>query len=253
MVTIAQGPRKGRFQAASAVVVALVLHWLIQAVADFRVAPFVTEDAKQLQYGSLLHRFEHHTLQMLAALAVIGVLSRGHWVGWGLNFRNAGESWKLLTRGFFPVLLASLLAGHAVVPLLDRGAPARTVDSSELVATLVFSLFLVGLSEEIVFRGLLHTWLARHVGGSWPLAGLRIPCAASWSAGIFAIAHIAVDGWPPTASADARQLLLAFVLGIYYALAYERTGSLLAPVIAHNAVDGGIVLVELGVSAAMVG
>ena len=47
-----------------------------------------------------------------------------------------------------------------------------------------------------------------------------------------------------TMSADPRQMILAFVLGVYYAVAYDRTGSLLAPIVAHNVVDGGMVTVE---------
>jgi membrane protease YdiL (CAAX protease family) len=67
-----------------------------------------------------------------------------------------------------------------------------------------------------------------------------VPLAGLLAAAVFTLAHVSFRSM----SADPRQLLLAFVLGIYYAVAYHRTGSLLAPVLAHNLVDGGIVTAE---------
>ncbi len=37
------------------------------------------------------------------------------------------------------------------------------------------------------------------------------------------------------------QLVPAFVPGLYYAVAYHETESLVAPIIAHNAVNGAII------------
>ncbi|MGQ0552885.1 MAG: lysostaphin resistance A-like protein [Planctomycetota bacterium] len=68
------------------------------------------------------------------------------------------------------------------------------------------------LFEEFIFRGLIFGGLRRSQG-LWP--------AALASAAIFAIVH------PPVS------VLPVFVMGFCAALAYERTGALLAPMIAH--------------------
>lgn len=197
----------------------------------------------------------HHLAQLMLGLLLIGWVGRGRWAAFGLTLANRRTSWHLLTRGFFPVLLVSLLLGHALLPVLTGDPPARFSDGvpsgADLAGDLLFALVIVGVSEEVVFRGLLHTTLARGWLGTTSLLGVAVPVAGLWSAALFMVAHIGVAGWPlQITHFDPRQLLLAFVLGVYYAVAYHRTGSLLAPVVAHNAVDGGILVVEAAVAAA---
>ena len=246
-----------RLPALAALAAAFAGHFALQSLTRaLQVYPLLTDDPLLQQRGSWLHYVNHHTVQMLLALLAIGVLSRGRLAAWGLNLDHARESWRLLSRGFFPILLATLLAGHALVPLATGTPPPHFADGLprpvDLAGKLLFSLLLVGLSEEIVFRGLFQTALARFWRGTVRLAGVEVPTAGLWAAAIFTVAHVSFVLAPPwIAQADPRQLVLAFVLGIYYAYAYGRTGSLLAPVVAHNAVDGGIVLVELAVAAAM--
>lgn len=256
--SVGAGPAPGRLlPAIAALVAAFAVHFAIQSVTRaLQVYPALTADPLLQERGSWLHYVNHHTVQMLLALALIGLLGRGRFAAWGLNLRNAGESWRLLTRGFFPILLVTLLAGHALVPLLTATPPARFAEGLprpvDLAGMLFFSFLLVGLSEEIVFRGLFQTALARFWRGSVRIAGVEVPTAGLWAAVIFTIAHVSFVLAPPwIAQADPRQLVLAFVLGIYYARAYRSTGSLLAPVLAHNAVNGGILAVEVAVAAAM--
>jgi Na+/H+ antiporter NhaC len=65
----------------------------------------------------------HHVVQMLIAIVLIAIITRGHFKSAGLNLQNIRESIGLLTRGFFPVLLLFLLAGHMLIPIL-QGVPA---------------------------------------------------------------------------------------------------------------------------------
>jgi membrane protease YdiL (CAAX protease family) len=91
---------------------------------------------------------------------------------------------------------------------LAWGAPL--VAGASLLGTVVFA----PLFEEIVFRGLLYATLRRRL--AWPIA-------ATVSAGIFAIAH----GY------GAAGFGSVFLSGLLWAIAYERTGSLLPNMAAH--------------------
>lgn len=233
-----------------AVLVLLAIHFGVQSVArQLVVFRRFTADPVLVQHGSWLHYLNHHVAQMAVALVLIALLTRGQFTAAGLNLSNFRESLRLLTTGFFPVLLFFLLAGHALTPLLQGVPPERFADgirTMDLLGLLLFSWVVVGVSEEIVFRGFFQTALAQFWHGTVTILGVEVPVAGLWAAIVFTIAHISFR----TASADPRQLILAFVLGIYYAVAYYRTGSLLAPVLAHNVVDGGIVTVEWLVAAA---
>lgn len=91
--------------------------------------------------------------------------------------------------------------------------------SDVLVAQLRFSFVLVGLSEESVFRGLMQPLLARHLRGSMRLVGVEIPTDGVWAAVIFTIAHIGIDWTTLTITTlDPGQLILAFVIGCFYAV-----------------------------------
>lgn len=194
---------------------------------------------------------EHHTVQLLLGLATVMVLSRGRPASFGLRRGDLTAARQLLLRGFLPLLLLGLLAGHTAVPLLQGAPPGRFADGlpavPDLLGMLFFAAVLVGISEEVLFRGVFHTLLAREWRGTVTLLGVRLPVAGLLSSALFTIAHVHFT--PEGVTADPRQLVLAFVMGLYYAVAYERTGSLLVPVVAHNAVDGGILLAELGVTA----
>jgi membrane protease YdiL (CAAX protease family) len=104
---------------------------------------------------------------------------------------------------------------------LAWGSPL--VAGASLLGTVVFA----PVFEEIIFRGLLYATLRRRL--AWPVA-------ATLSAAIFAIAH----GY------GAAGFGSVFVSGLLWAIAYERTGSLLPNTAAHVlnnvAAAGGVLL-----------
>jgi len=83
----------------------------------------------------------------------------------------------------------------------------------------LFGLVLLApVVEELVFRGLLFGTLRR---------GLNMWTSAVLSAAVFAVAH----GY------GAWGFASVFFSGVLWALAYERTGSLLPPILAHAATN----------------
>lgn len=239
-----EGGGKALIVAWLALIALLAIHFGIQLGArQLWIFPHITDDPLLLQHGSWLHYLNHHLAQMAIALVLIAILTRGRFRAAGLNLAHARESLRLLTSGFFPVLFLCLMVGHVITPIVQGVPPERFAGglrAMDLVGILVFSWIIVGLSEEVVFRGFFQTALAKFWRGTVKMVGVQVPVAGVWAAIIFTVAHISFS----TMSAEPRQLVLAFVLGIYYAVAYNRTGSLLAPVVAHNLVDGGIVTAE---------
>jgi membrane protease YdiL (CAAX protease family) len=99
---------------------------------------------------------------------------------------------------------------------------------------LSFEWIFVGISEEIMFRGLLQTYLSKTWAGLWIVRGIAVPHAGLITTIIFCLAHIS----PLHPQVNWEQQLFAFGLGIYYSTVYYRTGSLLNPILAHNFGDG---------------
>lgn len=192
--------------------------------------------------GSWVPAVDHHVWQMVLALAVIAVLSRGRWSEWGLNLGERAESLSIVRR-FVWIYGVYFVGGGLVVQALFLGAPAadHPLTGFHIVGRLAFGFVLVGLSEEILFRGLFHTWLARSWTGVVRVRGVEMPTAGIVAALVFTVAHVGFRIAPfEVFHLVPLQLVQALVLGLFYSWAYHRTGSLLAPVLAHNFSDGAL-------------
>jgi membrane protease YdiL (CAAX protease family) len=123
---------------------------------------------------------------------------------------------------------AACAFGTAYMWLLRDTAwwPARTPSAATLRLLLPLTVLAAPLFEEFIFRGLIFGGLRRLMGA--------LPAAAG-SAALFAIVH------PPLA------MVPVFVLGLCAAWAYERSKSLLAPMLVHAAYNALV----LGVQAAL--
>lgn len=89
---------------------------------------------------------------------------------------------------------------------------------SLLVNLIISAVILAPLVEEIVFRGVFQTSLLRLFNGRrWPTILI--------ASAVFAVIHWAVVPW--------QGLIPLFTLGVIWGVLYERTGSLLPPILAH--------------------
>eukprot|EP00752_Nemacystus_decipiens_P015113 g13465.t1 len=115
--------------------------------------------------------------------------------------------------------------GHdALVDLIEHFSVAN------LVLIIISAVVMAPLIEELVFRGVMQTSVLHVFGMSrWT--------AMLYTAVLFSITHAWVVPW--------QSLLTLFVLGLVFGYLYERTGSLLAPILAHagfNAMNIAIAL-----------
>lgn len=120
----------------------------------------------------------------------------------------AGQLWLLGSLGF-----TAHLSGLTSVP---------AASDPLFVVTLVGSLALTPIAEEVLFRGVLYQSLRKRLG---------VVCGTAGSALLFAVAH--------TRPGMIPEFLL---LGIVLALAFERTRSLYPSMLLHAAYNGAIVL-----------
>jgi len=95
----------------------------------------------------------------------------------------------------------------------------------------------VGPTEEIPFRGLLQTFLLQRTSGRVRFWKYDMHVAGVILALLFALAHLS-SFWTGLFWMALGQQIYAFALGILYAYWREKSGSLLAPIIGHNASDG---------------
>jgi membrane protease YdiL (CAAX protease family) len=115
-----------------------------------------------------------------------------------------------------------------------------------LVRLLVTTPLLVALVEEVAFRGFLFRRFQQALPGH-PVAALVLSSLA------FALWHVTVNlrtldetnvsaGVVPLPLAIAAGLLGVFVAGLVFGGVYQRTGSLVAPLLAHWLVDVAMLL-----------
>lgn len=163
--------------------------------------------------GLHLEILGHLGLIRICAMVML-VERRVHETGFG--FLPSRRDWLIGLRYFayfvlvgFPLAWAMRVAHFGpVMPLWKIGA------------TFAGILWVVALSEEFFFRGLLQQWMAQWTGNT------RLALAAA--AILFGLAHLGFRGFP-----NWRFALAATVAGCFYGLAYNEAKSIRASMVTH--------------------
>ncbi len=111
--------------------------------------------------------------------------------------------------------------------LILRPAPSfPTFEVKYLLRDLTYMLFFVGIGEELLFRGLIQRDLTGAFGWKWALVLASL---------MFAIMHLT---WR-----SAIELVFVFFAGMLLGYLYQRTQSLVAPIVMHGV--GNVTLVAI--------
>jgi membrane protease YdiL (CAAX protease family) len=94
----------------------------------------------------------------------------------------------------------------------------------ELPLSALGIFLLIGLPEELLFRGIVQNFLEKTTG--------RLAVSLVVTSAIFGASHLNNGPGP-----DWRYFLLASLAGLFYGNAYQRTRGLMAPAIVHTLVD----------------
>jgi uncharacterized protein len=153
----------------------------------------------------------------LIHLGALSIQLQRRMLSTGFGFLPARRDWSVGVRYFllflpvgFPLALLVHLIRFGVTEFVWWKA----------VGTFLGILWVVALSEEFVFRGLLQTWLSEWTGN--PTVALL---AAST---IFGLCHLGFRTFP-----NWRMALIAAIAGCFYGRAFQRAGSIRAGMVTH--------------------
>jgi uncharacterized protein len=174
-----------------------------------------------------------HTGMLLAALLCIALLGHGRWREFG--FKAPADNRYVRTALMFGILFGIVMtAADYAHNIIDHLPPEKFfLSSANLAGSLTFEGLYAGTVEEILFRGLLVTFLVQRMSGRLRLGGFDLHVAGVIVAVLFCLAHLG-SFWTQSLRVAASQQAYALVWGVIYAYLYEKSGSLLPSIIAHN-------------------
>jgi hypothetical protein len=181
--------------------------------------------------------YSQHLFQTLLALIAIFAIKRFMPFDAGLRWPE-GKTYvgpAILWGAFFGVLMTvvdyapDLLARRP----MDLGFP---ITSANVIGWTFFEGVYVGPTEEILFRSLLVGYLFAALPTRLRLGRFEMGWAGVIVAAVFAFAHFASFLTRPSFAAAGQQLY-AFALGVLYAYWFEKSRSVVAPIVGHNVSD----------------
>jgi uncharacterized protein len=181
--------------------------------------------------------FVDHAVMTVVALGLMALLSKGRLGEYGLQ-KPQGKSYVGAAIGwgiFFGVLMT--VADYLPSLVAHKPPESYALTPVNITGWLVFEFVYVGFTEEIPFRGLLQTFLMQRTTGRIRIGKYDMHAAGVVLAVLFALAH-AGNFWTRPLWAALAQQGYAIALGILYAYWREKSGSLIAAIVGHNAGDG---------------
>jgi len=150
-----------------------------------------------------------------------------------LSFADAGITFKQREGSVGPALIAIALMIAFIIGLQMLANDGTSLDTE----TLLYQATIPGIDEELMFRGLLLLGLSMAVTGkTWTLWGAPVGWAAILVTIFFALGHsiMVSDGVVQTIWIA---MIYTAILGWALMWIRLRTGSILLPIIAHNATN----------------
>ena len=179
-------------------------------------------------------------LQLGLAIFIFKVFYRKDISELGLNLKNKKLSLKIFA--VFSIIWFLVIVFYIIIIFVFDKSLWNTflqtpLPNKEYTHTYIaFQAIFPGLCEETLFRGLiLFVLINNGWKGRIKIAKIEISYAAIISGIIFMCAHIYYRILPfQIIHLEYTQLLMAFSLGIFQAVTYEKTKSLLSPILVHN-------------------
>jgi membrane protease YdiL (CAAX protease family) len=190
----------------------------------------------------------HHIVQALIFIMIIVLLNmfKPLEYGFGLGNKEVGSKYVL---SFTLILFAGSLVSHVLTILAGSFRQFNyPLTASNIIGQLSFQLLLSGPSEELIFRAFAITILGivtkkRVING-------KVSTANIIAAVIFGLAHLSISFVPFAVVYHPYQVVMAIVLGIFYGDCYEKSKSVVYPMLMHSI--SNVVMVSLTVIATFI-
>ncbi len=175
----------------------------------------------------------HHTVQMIFALVIIVMLNKLLKIDFYFQLGDVKKGINYLV--LFTAVFAVISIVLHILMYVNNQLPnyAFPLDRRNIIRTLGFQLFLSGPSEEVVFRALPITILIYAFGKSIPIKG-NITLEVILASVLFSFAHANWSLRPFVLEADYFQMFYAFVLGTIQGIVYQKSKSILYPILMHS-------------------
>ena len=190
----------------------------------------------------------HHIVQAFIFIIIIIATTRYIPLDFGFKWGNKrlGKKYVLL---FTMIFGAGSVVTHIATILSGAFQPFQySLTTTNIFGQMGFQLLLSGPSEELIFRAFAITMLALFIRGRF-FKG-KISCANLIAAVIFGLAHVGISFDPFSLTYHPFQVILSIILGIVYGDCYEKTGSVLYPIILHSI--SNVVMVGLTIIATFI-
>jgi hypothetical protein len=215
----------------TAIVILALSGITVELVGHFAHLP----DRPEMPWIALSYQHTALLIYTLIAIALFKIFLRrdyGLHRPEGKSYAGAAILWGL----FFGVLMTAVdywpqILAHK--PPSDQPYPLTPLN---IAGWLGFQGLYVGPTEETLFRGLLATYLMAAQPGRISLGRYEMSLAGVMVALLFALAHVFDFFTRPFLMALGQQAY-AFALGVLYAYWFEKSRSLLAPILGHNVGD----------------
>lgn len=176
----------------------------------------------------------HHLIQMLIALAIINIINAVIRVDFGFHLgdRKAGMRWLLIFTG---AIAGIALGYHILMEIIGQPITYNyPLTTQNMVGNLGFQLLLSGPSEEILYRALPITLLVLAFGRK--TTEIRnVTLEVVLASLLFTAAHIKYTISPFSISdLNIFGLVYAFAMGILNGFVYQKSHSILYPILMHS-------------------
>ena len=187
-----------------------------------------------------------HIVQALIFLALMLAIRKLGGIQFGFGWGDRQVGWRYVR------LFALIFMGYAVVSLMITFLTGSfqvfqyPLNARNISGQLGFQLLLSGPSEELIFRAFAITMLSLLITSAivqgetgfarviTSIFGGKLSTVNLIAAVIFGLAHVRFTFNPFSASFSTGQVIYAVVLGLFYGVCYERSGSMIYPMIMHS-------------------
>lgn len=174
----------------------------------------------------------HHIVQALMFIGIILVLKRFTPLNFGFDWGDKTVGRRYVVR-FTLIFAVGSVVSHFLAVLTRSFQPfPYPLTAGNILGQLGFQLLLSGPSEELIFRAFAITMLALCVKGR--VFGGKVSMANIIAAVIFGMAHMRFSFAPFTVSYNMYQVLMSVTLGLFYGDCYEKSKSMVYPMMMHS-------------------